>query len=260
MAQITRMPNPRTPRPRGMILYCGPSMLDGSPIVAIVTGLTGRASRNTKTGAMLQTWILRDDVSPTDAIRSGDDVSVCGDCRHRPANGGSCYVQVGRAPLVVWRAFKRGIYPEASGADDIRAAGAGRVVRVGSYGDPAAVPADVWRALIAESESHTGYTHQWAARPDLASMLMASADSALEALQARAMGYRTFRVRLAGEAVEPREFVCPASNEAGARTTCSACRACGGTRSKARAHPVIIAHGPTARRFAMTHNGQPMGV
>jgi hypothetical protein len=40
-------------KPNGAILYRGPSLLDGAPIVAIVTGLAS-TSANAKTGAMLQ--------------------------------------------------------------------------------------------------------------------------------------------------------------------------------------------------------------
>ena len=50
----------------GVILYEGPSLLDGEPIVAILTGLRS-SSCNRKTGAMLQTWIMRADVSPAEA-------------------------------------------------------------------------------------------------------------------------------------------------------------------------------------------------
>jgi len=46
------------------------------------------------------------------------------------------------------------------------------------------------------------------------------------------------------------EVVCPASEEAGKRTPCSDCRACGGTSAKARASIVIMAHGKTKARFA----------
>jgi len=241
-------------KPSGVILYRGPSLLDGAPIIAIATGLDG-SHRNRKTGAMVQTWIMRDDVAPHVALKTGQDASVCGDCAHRPANGGSCYVRVFQAPLVVWKAAQRGVYAQAADLGAIRNAGRGRVVRVGSYGDPAAVPSSVWEALISGASAHTGYTHQWRASPALASFLMASADSPEEAREAQAMGFRTFRVRAASEPVQAREFVCPASKEAGAKTTCAACRACGGTASKAKASPVIIAHGATARRFTLTRNG-----
>ncbi len=96
----------------GYILYRGPSALDGSPIVAIVTG-TATRSANAKTGDMLQTWILREDVAPHIAIKTGEDASICGDCPHRGEHDGtrwtktrSCYVQTHNAPLSVWRAYK----------------------------------------------------------------------------------------------------------------------------------------------------------
>ena len=149
----------------------------------------------------------------------------------------------------------RGVYATAEDLGAVREAGRGRAVRVGSYGDPAAVPASVWRALLSDAATHTGYTHQWRAAPELAAMLMASADSPEEALEAQALGFRTFRVRAASEPVLAREFVCPASKEAGAKTNCAACHACGGNASKAKASPVIIAHGATARRFTITRNG-----
>lgn len=42
-----------------------------------------------------------------------------------------------------------------------RAALAGLPVRLGTYGDPAAVPTVVWQTVLAQSAMHTGYTHQW---------------------------------------------------------------------------------------------------
>jgi hypothetical protein len=46
-----------------IVLYRGPSLLDGSPIVAIAT----IGSTNVKTGPMVQTWILRADMNPLEA-------------------------------------------------------------------------------------------------------------------------------------------------------------------------------------------------
>ena len=66
-------------RPLGLILFDGPSMIDGEPIVVIATGFK-RSSANPKTGDMLQTWILRRDVAPFAAIHNGADASICGDC------------------------------------------------------------------------------------------------------------------------------------------------------------------------------------
>lgn len=238
--------------PNGAIIYEGPSMLDGAPIVVIATGLRGK-SRNAKTGSMVQTWILRSDVAPLAAIRAGDDASICGSCRHRGDGTGkqrSCYVRVGQAPTAVFKAYKRGIYPRITDMPAIAFLGSSRVVRLGAYGDPGAAPIGVWRALVGSAIAHTGYTHQWRTiDPGFATLVMASADTPLERLLARARGYRVFRVRTEREPVEDREVVCPASAEAGKRTNCAACRACGGTSSRAKADIVIKAHGSGRTTF-----------
>lgn len=235
-----------------MIIYRGPSMLDGQPIVVVAT-----QSKNEKTGAMLQTWIMRDDVEPHLAVKTGEDASVCGDCMHRPANGGSCYVLTFQAPLSVYRTVQRGRYVTAATAAEIALVGAGETVRLGSYGDPAAVPVWVWDALVSQAKAWTGYTHQWlTASDDFKRLCMASADSESEAAMARAFGWRTFRVRTADEPLMGKqEIVCPASDEAGNKTDCISCKACMGTASKAKASPVIIAHGSRAKRFTLTRNG-----
>lgn len=239
----------------GVVLWEGASAIDGAPIVVIATGL-GRATRNEKTGDMVQTWVLRRDVAPHVAVKTGEDASVCGDCQHRPVNGGSCYVKVFQAPLSVWNAYKRGVYPQVTLLEASELV-ADRMVRFGSYGDPAAVPFGVWLALTLKAKGWTGYTHQWrSCDPAFKRLCMASADSLGDLIEAQAQGWRTFRVRTADEApLAKREFVCPASAEAGHKTACASCRACMGTDAKAKASPVIIAHGATARRFALHRNG-----
>lgn len=232
----------------GFIFYRGPSMLDGSPIIAVATG-TAKGSRNTKTGAEVQTWILRDDMSPVDAVKVGADASICGDCVHRgdgTGKGRSCYVTVFQAPLVVWKSAQRGLYPHVT-PQEARVALAGKVLRLGSYGDPAAVPAHVWRELVAFTAGHTGYTHQWRTCDALRDLCMASCDSAFEQELAKAQGWRTFRVMRAGDRMNPKEVMCPASKEMGAKTSCSACKACGGNSSKAKADIAIVAHGAASK-------------
>ena len=122
-----------------MIIYDGPSLIDGQPIIAIAT----INSSNRKTGAMVQTWIMRKDIEPHHAIKTGADASVCGDCEHRPANNGSCYVLTFQAPLSIYRAFHRGSYDDRTIEQF-----AGVPLRLGSYGDPLAVPLEAWQALI----------------------------------------------------------------------------------------------------------------
>ena len=148
-------------KPNGYILFEGAPALDGSPIVVIATGLK-TASKNSKTGGMVQTYILRSDMKPTDAIKTGADASICGTCIHRgdgTGKGRTCYVNVGQGALVVWKAYKRGTYPAIAG-DDWQAF-AGKPVRFGTYGDPAAAPLSIWTTLQGLASKTTGYTHQW---------------------------------------------------------------------------------------------------
>jgi hypothetical protein len=228
----------------GYILYQGPSMIDGAPIVAIATGY-GSGSENSKTGAMVQTWILREDMLPTDAVKTGADASVCGACPHRgvEGRGRTCYVNVGQGPRSVWGAFHRGRY----GSELPDGINRGRIVRLGSYGDPAAVPVEVWDRFTSGALAWTGYTHQWrTSGPALQRYCMASCDTVEDRDAAKAAGWRTFRVSLpsCGDAVKlAGEAVCPASKEAGAKLQCAACKACGGTATGRRGDITIQAHG-----------------
>jgi len=61
------------------VIYRGPSLIDGAPIV--VVALWSKANR--KTGGMLQTYVIRDDMDPLKASKTGADRAICGDCPHR---------------------------------------------------------------------------------------------------------------------------------------------------------------------------------
>lgn len=230
-------------QPRSFILYRGPSLLDGEPIVAV--GLMSKGSKsNEKTGNMLQTYILNDNgIRPGLNLRSGADVSICGDCRHRPANGGTCYVVVAQGPTIVWKQIQLGAYHTARSPADITALGEGRMVRLGTYGDPAAVPAFVWKALTRRASGRTGYTHQWRKSTALRDLVMASCDTPEERDLARSRGWRTFTVRTPDEPLAARESVCPASIEAGKKTQCIKCGLCNGAESGRKGSIAIIAHG-----------------
>ena len=235
----------------GFIFYKGTSPIDGAPIVAIAT----LKSANSKTGDMVQTWILREDVSPLDAIQSGEDKSICGTCIHRGRKGKSrtCYVDVGKAPAGIWRAYHRGQYIDLSDdPDTVAHLITGRIVRMGAYGDPAMVPVRQWRMLLAGSSGRTGYTHAWRRMwaQALRQYAMASADSVAEQDLARAMGWRTFRVRTETEPLQANEFACPASPEGGQRKQCITCQACDGADRPGKASAAIIVHGVMARHFA----------
>jgi hypothetical protein len=73
---------------------------------------------------------------------------------------------------------------------------------------------------------------------------MASVESLDEALEAQALGWRTFRVAPAGEKPARGEFGCPAAAENGKRLQCSDCLGCNGSNGRpGRASPMIWAHG-----------------
>lgn len=234
----------------GAIIYRGPSLLDGKPIVVIAVGFT--ASSNRKTGNMIQTYILRHDVDPITAIKTGADESICGDCIHRGDGTGkkrTCYVNIGQGALSVFKAYLRGNYPLWDGVGI-----AGRMVRLGTYGDPAAVPAYVWLNLLRDAIGHTGYTHQWnnpaldnEQRQFLQRHCMASADHIDEANIAQSTGWRTFRVAMPNHTKRMNtESICPASAEAGKKLTCETCMACSGAATNRRGSIVIQAHGGAA--------------
>lgn len=233
----------------GFVFYDGPSMIDGAPII----GIAVLESDNRKTGNMVQTYILRADAHPVDAIRTGEDSSICGDCMHRGSadRKRTCYVNVGQSVAAVFGAWVRGSYPLVDPRDGAQLI-ADRVVRIGSYGDPAAIPAHVWCALIALAAGHTGYTHQWrqAHAQGLRDIVMASADSAADRDVARSLSWRTFTVRTADQPLAAREIACPASPEGGNRRQCIDCQACDGAGANAgRASVSIVVHGAMARHF-----------
>ena len=233
----------------GVILYEGPSKIDGKPIVAIACRIT-EASGNIKTGAMVQTFIMRQDIAPHEALKTGDDSSVCGDCKLRPIHKGAtrCYVRVYQAPLSVWNAYHRGRYAAPNVDFDsalLPELFAGLSFRIGSYGDPAAIPAKVWKTATRRVKNRTGYTHQWDKKigAGLKDLCMASADNPADVASASAKGWRTFRVRkIEQEILFGVESICPASKEGGQRTQCDLCGLCQGSTIAAR-NIVIADHG-----------------
>lgn len=246
----------RKKQPTGFVFYRGPSLIDGSPIVGVC--LIGTSS-NAKTGAMVQTYILRSDVHPVEAVKNGADVAICGECPHRlrarfwvdkhgRQRGGmkrTCYVNLGHGPTAVFSGLMRGIYPGLNPAllSKLR----GRMLRLGTYGDPAAIPKAYWNMLLdAGISGHTGYTHQW--QTSLGNVwlgkLMASVDNATERLKAWKNGWRTFAVLNTSETHKTAQSAtCPSSKEytekTGKKVQCADCKLCNG----AKADVAIQGHG-----------------
>jgi hypothetical protein len=248
--------NPNNNKPAtGAILWEGDSLLTGAPIVAIATF----KSTNRKTDNSVQTWILCADQTPIAANYTGADEAICGNCPLRGiadgnparklATGRACYVNVAQAPTSIFHAYKRGSYPRIS-AIDAHEIGIGRFVRLGAYGDPAAVPARIWQALLSGASSHTAYSHQSAYQgADFkADMFMQSADSLEMARGAWRDGNRTFRLVASVADIDPKnEILCPASDEfeaqKGYKKTCAQCGLCNGTRKGKVKSIAIPAHG-----------------
>jgi hypothetical protein len=230
-------------KPIGIILWQGKSLIDNERIAVIATGI-GRESENRKTGDMIQTYIIRRDIHPMLARRMGEDKSICGDCKHK--EGSTCYVNLCHGPIGVFHALIDGSY-RPYGDKDIELF-RDRFFRIGSYGDPAAVPYEVWENICSVAKGYTGYTHQWKnCDQRLKNYCMASVDSIKgymkEYNQAQAMGWRTFRIRENEDNVlMENEMICPASKEAGALTTCEQCNLCGGLNRANGRNPVIMLH------------------
>ena len=236
----------------GLVVYEGPSQWDDAPIVVVITGLA-RRSKNPKTGDMLQMWILRQDMHPFEALTTGADSSICGNCLHRPDADGkrSCYVSM-NAPGQVWKAYKAGKYATVD-PDEAGTMIVGHCLRFGAYGDPAMVPLEVLRPLARNAKRTTGYTHQWREMPvEYREFCMASTDNEADNVEATALGYRTFRCVPVGGHLTDNEIQCPASEEAGKLTTCDQCGLCAGELKRTNRIPniAITVHGRGAKNFS----------
>jgi hypothetical protein len=238
----------------GIILYEGPSAIDGAPIVAIANRIAA-TSANAKTGAMVQTFIIRADVNPIAALKDGRDASICGDCPQRPFKGGKCYVDVAKSVYSVYGAYERKRYARPGVDYDpalLPALFEGSAFRLGTYGDPAAVPFQIWRAATLKAKKITGYSHQWRDPrfQAFALLCMASCETESDQLLASACGWRTFRAKKSKDVKASNEIGCPAAKENGARTSCDKCGLCAGNSSNSKKDIVINLHGFRVGRVA----------
>ena len=225
---------------KSTIIYKGPSLIDGKPIIVIYQP----QGKNPKIGEMAQTWILREDIDPITANRIGEDYSICGNCPHKGitdpqkqkgmAPNRSCYVNP-MPVLAVYKSYKKGNYTEGHNIGNnlysLAMLGAGQNIRLGSYGDPAAVPARIWEGLLRFSKSHTGYTHQADIKTSsydyIKNILMTSCDTLAQAKTAWKKGLRTFRTITNLSEMTSNEKQCMATLK-GSKTTCSKCNKCNG--------------------------------
>jgi len=219
----------RIPRPLGIEVWRGPSPYNGQELVAVATGIK-EPSKNIKTGAMLQLYIFEAAAAPLSF-----STAACGTCNLGPRE--LCYVVRCQGPNQTWKTWAAGGYPRLS-ARSHRHLFAGQRIRLGAYGDPAMVPFGVLRQLCGWCVDHTGFTHQWRWRPPYyAQLLHASCETPAAAHQARARGWKTFRVMTPGQNREGDEKTC--RNEALGRQCIDCCRCKGGNGD----NRVIMRHG-----------------
>ena len=218
---------------KGYVLQRGISPHNGEPFVVIMT----MESSNSKTGNMCQVWILNENIHPVAAVNLGEDVTVCGDCLHRGIwdeelqkfVDRSCYVNYGQAPAQVYKSYHRGIYGEIDDLDlkiliD-------RLIRWGSFGDPALIDPEIVALLNEHAAGHTGYTHQW--RQPWAqwckNVFQASCDSFAYYLDASAHGWKTFAVVSKGKQSFSGKL-CPATAD-NSQAQCITCSLCDGAKT-----------------------------
>jgi len=182
---------------------------------------------------MIQVWILVKNESPLDARKHGHTGVICGTC---PLQNGTCYVDLGKAPQGIWKAYKRGSYPKLPSLEVF----AGKTVRFGAYGDPVYIPFTLLRDIARVSRGFTGYTHQW--RNPLyqayRGYVMASVETPDGMSAAQLAGWRTFRVASNLE-TSPAEIICPNTTRG---ISCHDCRLCAGTSRQAKSI-LIEVHG-----------------
>lgn len=238
----------------GLVLWEGESaIVPGAPIVAIMT----LGSENVKTGDVHQVWIMRQDMRPDEACRTGDDEAVCGDCEMRPgaepdetSDIGKCYVQTGREVSSVFKAYKNESYPRYDADPEFYdALLKGGLIRWGAYGEAVLIPFEIVDHLSKLSHGVLGYTHAWRqsyAQP-YQKYFMASLNKPEEVEEASSQGWRWFRVRRFDEPLLPGERICPASVEfelaKGMDVTCRDCMLCGGETREGKPSIATITHG-----------------
>lgn len=230
------------PKSQSHVVYRGPSRYDGSIIRAVLC----MVSANAKTGNMIQLMILPDKVAPHTAQRTGKDRSVCGECPFRPALQGGCYVATFQGPLAAWKATRRKpVVPLSSLNFE------GRALRLGAYGDVAALPAELVSQLVAAVSGRvTGYTHGHrllglAGVAHLRTSCMLSVESEQDARAAWSAGWRTFRgVSPDDSPVKGAEIECPTETR---DIQCVDCGLCKGASLAARSITIPV-HGLAEKR------------
>lgn len=220
------------------VVWKGASQIDGEPIYLILTGIT-RPSQNRKTGSMIQSYILKEGILPTEYRKQGAN-AICGSCPIKSA----CYVgdhylnnvydgsyrDIDKLPLAMLR---------------------GKPLRLGAYGDPAAVPVRIWKRLLRwATGGFTGYTHGWRwCDYELSNYCLASVESKEIMEYAWSLGWKTYRIGLPDESPTQNEIYCPHySSEP--TIQCIQCQLCSGLGLDSKKGIFVPVHGGEGKKKA----------
>jgi hypothetical protein len=212
----------------GYLLHEGTT--NGQPYVVIATGIT-KPTDNSKTGDMIQIWIMLKDVHPAAGVRSGlDATTICTGCPFAAGNG--CYVNVNFAPAGIWKKYQRAEYPYLAPRDYHIVFG-GRKVRFGAYGNPTLIPFSIAKAIAKASDGWTGYYHNWATMSHREArqwntLFMASTETQSSLKLAQSLNLRTFHV----STEKPEGFIECLSDSHG--ISCAKCLLCSGLNKPAK--------------------------
>jgi hypothetical protein len=188
------------------------------------------SSTNSKTGNVIQQWVTPAKWEGAKKIDQINSQSVCADCPLMER----CYVKRGQANMGLKSGAKSTNFTEADETDYLDLFKK-QFLRFGAFGEPVLAGKKVISKLVGVLRNWTGYTHRWKL-PEYQwakDYLMASCDSN-DWQQAEEMGWRQFIVIKKGDPIPPHAVNCPASEEAGKRTTCENCGLCKGNGSKAK--------------------------
>jgi len=216
---------------------------NGERVAVIATGIK-KPTANRKTGNMVQIWIILADQNPVAAVNSGLDANtICQGCPF--ASGKGCYVNVGNAPLSVWKTYKAGKYPKLEPANYEKVF-RGRKVRFGAYGNPTLIPLAMVKAIAKVSRGWTGYFHNWrelgqAKARAYNAYFMASTESETSFDLANTQGLRVFHANVK----QPENTVECLSDSHG--ISCADCQLCQGWNKKAK-NVWINPHGSRVKR------------
>jgi hypothetical protein len=179
------------------------------------------------------------------------DSANCGDCPFSMNQGsGGCYTHkvmqysgfISMLKSVITEHVNLGGVPEYSESimNRIIDMSTGNYVRFGTYGEPTKHPLTLIEGIAKRVQNWSGYTHQYAKKPEYLAYFMASVHSAkMAGIVQHKFGARSF---IATKEENKLYVSCPASKEAGFKTNCADCGLCSGIKGKGKKSIHILEH------------------